>query len=88
MTAVRLSYKALVEQARAIIEATLRDPDAAVHVEKASRSRPAFVVVSQQFEGRTQRERQDMLWPALEAELGADATRISIIFARTWDEVK
>jgi hypothetical protein len=88
MAAVALSYKDLVGRAKEIIAGTLKDDGVAIHVEKAYQNRPAIVVVSRKFDGKTQKQRQDMLWPGLEDGLGPDATRISIIFARTWDEVK
>ena len=88
MSAIGLSYQELVESVKDQIYAILNDPDAAIGVTKMLGDRPQFTIISDRFVGKTQKERQDMFWPALKMRLDADVTRIASILARTWEEVR
>lgn len=88
MSATSLSHEDLVRSVKEAIDAILGDPEAAIGASKMPGDRPQFTIISSRFSDKTQKERQDMIWPILKERLDADATRISLIFARTWEEVR
>ncbi len=88
MSATALDYAELVETIKKEIYTALADPDAAINVSRMPGDRPQVIIISDRFEDMTQKERQDMFWPRLRECLGADATRISLLLARTWNEVR
>ena len=68
------------------IEGTIKDPD--VVLEEAGADRFGGFVVSGSFEGKSQLERQDMLWEALDKNLAGEyRSRIVSLLTMTPDEV-
>src|SRR5437762_1385475 len=71
---------------RAILSRRLRLADPKFIIEKAG-GRLVGDIISPSFAGKRDRERQELIWGALEAELGPDAgKRVGMFLAYTPDE--
>ena|SRR5688572_16452417 len=74
------------ERLARILTARLSLKDPAFHLEKAG-GRLVGDVVSPSFRGRRDHERQQMIWDALDAELGSESvTRVGMLLAYTPEE--
>lgn len=83
-----MTYDELVAAVTQIIRDALEAAEPTINVTKMPGDRPEFVVISDDFVDLTQKERQDLLWGPIKAELGPEAQRIALILPRTWDDVR
>ncbi len=62
-------------------------PNAAVDTSEATGDRVFVVIASDQFNGLTPRQKQKRVWDVLRKQLGAAATRVSLVTVYGTDEL-
>ncbi|MBM3475927.1 MAG: hypothetical protein FJX75_21880 [Armatimonadetes bacterium] len=72
------------------VEQALREqfPHDTVELTEGYKGRVHVLVVSSQFNGKTESEKQDFLWEVLRAELGEDAQAVTLVIGYGTDELK
>jgi hypothetical protein len=61
--------------------------DVTIRTDEGWHGRIQTKIVSSAFDGRTEDEKQAMVWEALQEELGPDATGVSLVLACGMDEI-
>ncbi len=62
-------------------------PNVSIHTDEGWRGRIHVKIVSSAFDGRTEHEKQEMVWEVLRRELAADAQAVSLVLAYGMDEI-
>ncbi len=85
MPAVQYDYDTLAEKARSALKEAF--PESAIETEEGYLRRVHVRIVSPAFNGRSEREKQHMVWEVLEAEMGEDAQAVTLVLAYGMDEL-
>lgn len=82
----REGYAELSERVR---DALRREfgPDVTIRTDEGWHGRIHAKIVSSAFDGRTEDEKQQMVWVALRRELGPESAGISLVLAYGMDEI-
>ena len=86
MAARRFDYSKTAQDAEAAVRKAF--PKAFVDVSEGYLGRVHLVVVSRDFDGLSEKQKQDKLWEVLKAELGRNAQAISLAMAWGVDELR
>ena len=62
-------------------------PNAAVHTEEGWHGRVHAKIVSSDFDGKSEVEKQEMIWSVLRERLGAESQAVSLVLAYGLDEI-
>ena len=85
MPAVQYDYDTLAEKARSALKEAF--PESAIETEEGYLGRVHVRIVSPAFNGRSEREKQHMVWEVLEAEMGEAAQAVTLVLAYGMDEL-
>lgn len=85
MPAIQYDYDTIAEKGRSALKRAF--PESVIETEEGYLGRVHVRIVSPAFNGRSEREKQHMVWEVLEAEMGDEARAITLVLAYGMDEL-
>ena len=85
MPDVLFDYQTESQRVKAALRAVF--PQDTIATDEGYNGRVHVKVVSERFNGRSEREKQDLIWAALHDKLGAEAQAVSLALAYGTDEL-
>jgi stress-induced morphogen len=78
-------YQAVADHVTQVLRVAF--PDAAIQTERGWQGRVHVRIISPQFNGLREADKQEMVWTALRASLGEDAQAVSLVLVFGMDEL-
>ena len=78
------------QQASASVRETLQKafgPNAAIRTDEGEGGQVYVRIVSDRFDGRSDRDKQDLIWDTLRGEMGAEAQAVALVLAFGTDQI-
>jgi len=85
MVADAFDYTSIAEKVEKVVRAAF--PNASIETEKAYQGRVRLKIVSKDFNGMTEEEKQRIIWDVLRSELGTDSPYVSLALVYGMDEI-
>ena len=80
-------YQQIEPQVREILTGAVQPENVLINTEEVDNGRVFVKIVSPYFNGRSEREKQNIVWDALKAQLGEGSQAVSLVLPFGMDEL-